>query len=884
MDKTEGLTTTSQDQHIDNQLVRTGSLVEHYRICHGIVNTPDIDAGLLAWLFVYVRLFATKDVRLSMNHNYQAKDISHIQDVFSMALAKAYVDTFSHNHSDSALERALIRNVVNFIPRGGGNGDEIRLCILDIMRRHGIREGHRPGIDDPFLEQWHQKLHSCCTPEDITICEAYILFQETNSHDLFYNALWDWGGISLEFLRNMSRPLTHAPRYMPQLIPDLKHLLWILKQIHGGSGNFRYLVEVSKWQFDSELLSMLEDVKNNFGAWWIPGKIIECRKRLSPLLKAHCPRDPLMIDGALDNMYKTSIERIDLRTLSGDDMVELIFLTLHNIFFSYDHEKIALCCDLWERVRNTSPQVKWCRQWSLQAFAALSYVQLMIQSYTDELYNALQPKAEVLGNSCNIDGSYITNFAEEVIRSQSAFSLSKLVDALFPVLRQTANIGAWKIVSQGRKAARGTLSVSESLLSVHNLEQETPHIMIVDRIHGTEDIPSWVTAVLTTDDVDILSHIAIRCRNSEVILATCYDLDLLEKMKSRKGMLLSVFIENDTLGYEGTEAMESRIASNQKTRRSRDTGASKSRNLMALADKLSYHIRLPVSAVLEPDMFDEILRSAPESMSVLKKLESELASHRNDYSLVLTRIRNTIENLCIPAQIVEKIRKRLVTHHIISEWSEAFRNAICLNVKKVWASVWNERAYLSRISRGLSSNQIRMGVLIQKVIPADYSFIVHTRNPISDNRNEILTEVVVGLGETLAGNSAGAPLRVISKKGACTHTIVSYPSKAVACFDSCKDGSLIIRSDSNDEDLPEFAGAGLYDSFFINSPAKVFVTYGKEKLFWDKQFQREMFDSIVGIAEEIENIMESPQDIEGVFSDDALYVVQTRNENFGDVH
>ena len=299
---------------------------------------------------------------------------------------------------------------------------------------------------------------------------------------------------------------------------------------------------------------------------------------------------------------------------------------------------------------------------------------------------------------------------------------------------------------------------------------------------------------------------------------------------------------------------------------------------MALADKLSDHIKLPVCAVFEPDMFGETLRGAPESMSVLKKLESELASHRDDSSSVIARMRNTIQNLSIPDPIVEKIRKRLATQHIISEWSEALKNAICLNVRKVWASVWNERAYLSRISRGLSSNQMRMGVLIQKVIPADYSFIVHTCNPISDNPNEILTEIVVGLGETLAGNSAGAHLSVISKKGASTHTIISYPSKTIACFDSCKDGSLIIRSDSNDEDLPEFAGAGLYDSFFINSPSKVFVAYGKEKLLWDNAFQREMFDSIVGIAEEVENIMESPQDIEGVFSDGALYVVQTRNQ------
>ena len=32
------------------------------------------------------------------------------------------------------------------------------------------------GIEDQFLEQWHQKLHTNPTPEDVTICEAYLAF------------------------------------------------------------------------------------------------------------------------------------------------------------------------------------------------------------------------------------------------------------------------------------------------------------------------------------------------------------------------------------------------------------------------------------------------------------------------------------------------------------------------------------------------------------------------------------------------------------------------------------------------------------------------------------------------------------------------------------
>ena len=32
------------------------------------------------------------------------------------------------------------------------------------------------GYDEPFLEQWHQKLHTNTSPDDIAICEAYLAF------------------------------------------------------------------------------------------------------------------------------------------------------------------------------------------------------------------------------------------------------------------------------------------------------------------------------------------------------------------------------------------------------------------------------------------------------------------------------------------------------------------------------------------------------------------------------------------------------------------------------------------------------------------------------------------------------------------------------------
>ncbi len=51
--------------------------------------------------------------------------------------------------SQDPLNRYLARLGLAVLPRGGGDGDAIRMGILHIMREHGIREGHRP-VSHPF--------------------------------------------------------------------------------------------------------------------------------------------------------------------------------------------------------------------------------------------------------------------------------------------------------------------------------------------------------------------------------------------------------------------------------------------------------------------------------------------------------------------------------------------------------------------------------------------------------------------------------------------------------------------------------------------------------------------------------------------------------------
>ena len=101
----------------------------------------------------------------------------------------------------------------------------------------------------------------------------------------------------------------------------------------------------------------------------------------------------------------------------------------------------------------------------------------------------------------------------------------------------------------------------------------------------------------------------------------------------------------------------------------------------------------------------------------------------------------------------------------------------------------------------------------------------------------------------------------------------SYPNKSLALSAS----GFIFRSDSNSEDLPGFAGAGLFDSYTMNEEKKFRVSYNNERLVLNESFRSEFMSKIGFIGHHIERIYDDdPQDIEGAFYGGEYYVVQTR--------
>eukprot|EP00882_Tetradesmus_deserticola_P000936 GHRQ01001016.1.p1 GENE.GHRQ01001016.1~~GHRQ01001016.1.p1 ORF type:complete len:749 (+),score=345.34 GHRQ01001016.1:55-2301(+) len=491
----------------------------HWSLKDRLVLVNDVLDGFAAagadgmgFVFTWLRMSSSKILTWARNSNYQSKDIAWMQKVTSERMTEK-----ARGHPDPWV-RLYARLALAGLPRGGGNGDDIRMGILHIMREYGIKEGHRPGIDEPFLEQWHQKLHQNTTPEDVTICEAYLAYLHSGNHDDYWRVLWDNGRITKEHLEGLNIPIKAWPQHLPHMINAFKGYLWTLKTCHSGA-DMDTAAEMAKGHLDGDTTWMLFDMLQNRNEWWVPGKIVEVRKRLAGVWRAPGgSRDVLLLDIALDNYFRTMVERTDRSTLSRDSLVDMVGMVLDNAGIACESEDLQQCGRLWGRVATAGN--RWAGEWGLQALAAAQRLQLSLAGYADDMCSHTQRHANALGERAKVEKAYILNFGEEVVRGQPVFVLSGLLQDLERHLREAAGAGPWQVISQ--VPALGEVVVG-SLADIQGQAFSKPVVLICETLGGMEDIPPGISAVLTKSSTDVLSHVAIRARSQGVLLATCFD-------------------------------------------------------------------------------------------------------------------------------------------------------------------------------------------------------------------------------------------------------------------------------------------------------------------------------------------------------------------------
>jgi alpha-glucan, water dikinase len=856
------------------------TLMHRFNLCYDLLDRVRNNVDGLALLFVWLRFSAIRQLTWQRNYNTKPRELAHSQD----RLTQKFGEVFRNEPAARPLARLCLTTVGR-----GGEGQRIRDEILNIMHRHHIKE-----VSGHFLEEWHQKLHNNTTPDDVVICQAYIEFLNTNGNqDRFYQVLRD-NGVTRERLESFERPIRSSPQFFGQLKDGLLHDFWnflkILKASHSGT-DLETAINSARGQLSGDLQGLLGYIwekRNdpNISPVEIVGKITEARRGLSNQFNhSGALRELLYLDLALEQLVRGIIERNVHLKLEGRQLTGLIGLVLENVTLSYEDPELAACSRHWARLQSGAT---FDAEWSRHAKSVADRIARALSAWIDRFYQMLQPKAEYLGRGFHAEDWTIQLFSEEIVRGNSvSFALSTLLRQLDPVLRKSAHMGNWQIVSRGRGA--GKVEVVNSLRTIQRAKYDGPTIIVADKVMGDEDIPEGVSAVIAPDVTDIVSHVAVRARNANLLFASCYDQDLFEHLKSLRGHFLQLDVNpaGDVVIQEtSAEAREARKPEQSGKRKlslvSKKFGkyalaisdfnekvvGGKSLHLARLRGQLPDWIELPKSVAIPFGVFEKAL-GLSSNKDVVKRYDELVKQADTGGADILARLRETVLTLCAPDELGSALQQTMTSSGLEwpTDWEKTWNR-----IKQVWASKWNERAFLSRTRMGVPHESLFMAVLIQQVVPAEYAFVIHTVNPSTGNNKELFAEIVLGLGETLVGNYPGRALSFVWDKTAQKATILSYPSKSIGLYGS----GLIFRSDSNGEDLEGYAGAGLYDSVLLDKPRETAIDYSEERLIWDQNFREDMATKIAKIGLEVERACGSAQDVEGGVAQGKFYVVQTR--------
>ncbi|XOV86476.1 MAG: PEP/pyruvate-binding domain-containing protein [Pseudomonadota bacterium] len=165
-------------------------------------------------------------------------------------------------------------------------------------------------------------------------------------------------------------------------------------------------------------------------------------------------------------------------------------------------------------------------------------------------------------------------------------------------------------------------------------------------------------------------------------------------------------------------------------------------------------------------------------------------------------------------------------------------------IQQCWASLWTARAIGYRHQMGIAHEDIAMAVVVQAMVNADVSGVLFTANPATGARDEIIVNASWGLGEAIVSGQV-TPDAYIIDRGTFTVKESALGAK----------GQMIVSDGDSGTRLMDVA------------PAQRDI----------ESLQNQQLLDLVALAVKVEDHFEGqPQDIEWLFADDRLWLLQSR--------
>lgn len=85
------------------------------------------------------------------------------------------------------------------------------------------------------------------------------------------------------------------------------------------------------------------------------------------------------------------------------------------------------------------------------------------------------------------------------------------------------------------------------------------------------------------------------------------------------------------------------------------------------------------------------------------------------------------------------------------------------NVQKCWSSLFTPRAIFYRIEKKMSKQKVSVAVVVQTMVQSEISGICFTVHPVTKDRNQMVIEAGLGLGEAIVSGSVTPDTYVVHK-------------------------------------------------------------------------------------------------------------------------
>ncbi|CAK9064489.1 Alpha-glucan water dikinase [Durusdinium trenchii] len=500
----------------------------------------------------------------------------------------------------------------------------------------------------------------------------------------------------------------------------------------------------------------------------------------------------------------------------------------------------------------------------------------VVGELSDKCQTLMGPKAAFLGAAIDAPRKNIDVFVDEVLRGTSLMAVSLILQRMEPVLRDIAHLPPWQMISPIDKPIKGVLQLIDKMTGVQGEVFHTPTILLSGAVSGEEEVPDGVLGVLVRsakEAPDILSHCAVRARNFGVLLCTCFDPKISEKLAADfANKWIEVRCKADGSLVVAACEKPATLEATQAAAEAEQAKAAQAEVKMNLTDDLSCSWIL-VKKSLTDDANKQVL---PMLQKVLNRLQPHTSNE--DAQVIFEEAQQIIESMKFPKALKEAMHKAMgevgakdgeerltKLFHERDAWTA---------VKGVWSSLFALRPWVSLAKAGRSFHDLNMAVLVQELVEAKYAFVLHTINPFTKDKDELYGELVAGRGETLVGNFPGRALSFAVRKGG-EPRVISFPSKSVALHTQ---HCLIFRSDSNGEDLEGFAGAGLFESVCAEEDKEGFQRLHRLNVVTDATYRMQLLKRIAEVGWATEKAFDgAPQDIEGcVDVRERIFIVQSR--------